>query len=140
MRSRNTFVDNKITIETLLKLPVDDSEQLLINYIERLKSQDVSHSSINLLFCVVKHFCVMNNIRINDRKIAKFLGESGRKNTDRGYNHAEIKKLLDVSDLHMKMCNIVNGFQWYASRTSNKSQVKTPSRNTKRKDFQNNGI
>lgn len=96
------LVDNKITIETLLKLPVGDSEQLLINYIERLKSQDISHSSINLLFCVVKHFCIMNNIRINDRKIAKFLGESGRKNTDRGYNHAEIKKLLDVSDLRMK--------------------------------------
>ena len=44
----------------------------------------------------------MNDIRINKEKISKFLGESGRKNTDRGYTHEEIKKILDVADLRMK--------------------------------------
>ena len=44
----------------------------------------------------------MNDIRINKEKIGKFLGESGRKNTDRGYTHEEIKKILDVADLRMK--------------------------------------
>ena len=44
----------------------------------------------------------MNDIRINKEKISKFLGESGRKNTDRAYTHEEIKKILDVSDLSMK--------------------------------------
>jgi len=34
----------------------------------------------------------MNDIRINKEKIGKFLGESGRKNTDRAYTHEEIKK------------------------------------------------
>ena len=30
------------------------------------------------------------------------MGESGRKNTDRGYTHEEIKKILEVADLRMK--------------------------------------
>ena len=94
--------DNSVTIETLLNLPVKDSEQLLINGIERLKAANKSHGSANLLFCVIKHFYVMNDIRINKEKIGKFLGESGRKNTDRGYTHKEIKRILDVADLRMK--------------------------------------
>ena len=36
------------------------------------------------------------------RRLGKFLGESERKNTDRGYTHEEIKKILDVADLRMK--------------------------------------
>ena len=44
----------------------------------------------------------MNDIRINKEKIGKFLGESGRKNTDRAYTYDEIKKILDVADLRMK--------------------------------------
>jgi len=31
------------------------------------------------------------------------LGESGRKNTDRASTHEEIKKILDVADLRMKV-------------------------------------
>ena len=99
---KNYLIDNNLTIETLLNLPVKELEQLLINHIERLKTRNKSHSYRNQTFCVVKHFCVMNDIRINKEKIGKFLGESVRKNTDRGYTHEEIKKLLDVADLRMK--------------------------------------
>jgi integrase len=45
----------------------------------------------------------MNDIRINKEKIGKFLGEAQRKNTDRSYYHNEIKKILDVSDIRMKV-------------------------------------
>ena len=99
---RKYLHDNNVTIETLLNLPVKDSEQLLINHIEKSKAQDKSHSYLNQVFCSIKHFYVMNDIRINKEKISKFLGESGRKNTDRGYTHEEIKKILDVADLRMK--------------------------------------
>ena len=68
---------------------------------EKLK-QGQEYSFLNLIFCALKHFYVMNDIRINKEKIGKFLGESGRKNTDRGYTHEEIKKILDVADLRMK--------------------------------------
>ena len=99
---KNYLIDNNVTIETLLNLPVKDSERLLINYIQKLKAKNKSHSSLNLVFCAVKHLYIMIDIRINKDKIGKFLGESGRKNTDRGYTHEEIKKLLDVADLRMK--------------------------------------
>ena len=93
---------NNVTIETLLNLPVKDNEQILINYIEKLKTKDHSYSFLSLTFSGIKHFYVMNDIRINKEKIGKFLGESGRKNIDRSYTHEEIKKILDVSDLRMK--------------------------------------
>jgi integrase len=96
------LVENNTNLQTLLNLPVKDSEQLLINYIEKLKARNKSHSYINSLFCAIKHFYLMNDIRINKEKIGKFLGESGRKNTDRAYTHEEIKKILDVADLRMK--------------------------------------
>jgi integrase len=94
--------DNNVTLETLLNLSVKDNEQILINYLEKLKSDDRSYSFLNLAFSVLKHFYVMNDIRINKEKISKFMGESGRKNTDRGYTHDEIKRMLDVADLRMK--------------------------------------
>ena len=94
--------DNNVTIETLLNLPIKDNEQLLINYLEKLKSSDRSYSFLNLAFSVLKHFYVMNDIRINKEKISKFMGESGRKNMDRGYTYDEIKKMLDIADLRMK--------------------------------------
>ena len=46
--------DNNVTIETLLNLPIKDNEQLLINYLEKLKSSDRSYSFLNLAFSVTK--------------------------------------------------------------------------------------
>jgi integrase len=99
---KNYLIDNNLTLETLLKLSVKDSERLLINYIEKLKRKGKSRSFINLVFCSLKHLYIMNDIRINKEKIGKFLGESARKNTDRAYTHEEIKKILDVADLRTK--------------------------------------
>jgi site-specific recombinase XerD len=45
----------------------------------------------------------MNDVRINKEKLAKFLGESVKKNDDRGYTTLEIKTLLDNCDLRMKV-------------------------------------
>ena len=41
--------------------------------------------------------------RINKEKIGKFLGESKKKNVDRSYTHPEIKSLLDIADLRLKV-------------------------------------
>ena len=91
-----------LTVETLQNLPIKEFEQLIINYIEKSKQEDKGHSYLSVAFCSIKHFCVMNDIRINKEKIGKFLGEAQRKNTDRAYTHQEIKRLLDVADLRMK--------------------------------------
>ena len=70
---KNYLIDNNLTLETLLKLSVKDSERLLINYIEKLKREGKSRSFINLVFCSLKHLYIMKNIRINKEKIGKFL-------------------------------------------------------------------
>lgn len=38
-----------------------------------------------------------------EEKIAKFLGEFKKKNTDRGYTTPEIKSIFDVCDLRLKV-------------------------------------
>ena len=45
----------------------------------------------------------MNDMPLNKKKINMFKGEFFRKVIDRSYKHEEIKKILDVSDLRMKV-------------------------------------
>ena len=94
---------NLSKIDELLTLPVVENERMLVDFLLELKNKDLSSSYINLNFCALKHFYFMNDVRINKEKIGKFLGESKKKNLDRGYNHAEIKKLLDIADLRLKV-------------------------------------
>jgi len=97
------FLNNyNLTVGTLQNLPIKEFEQLIINYIEKSKKENKGHSYLSVAFCSIKHFCVMNDIRINKEKIGKFLGEAQRKNTDRAYTHQEISKILDVADIRMK--------------------------------------
>ena len=91
------------TFEQLLSIPVAESERMLMDYLLELKQDDLSSSCINLNFCSMKLFYFMNDVRINKEKIGKFLGESKKKNVNRGYNHDEIKKLLDAADIRMKV-------------------------------------
>lgn len=93
----------KTTLEDALSLPLVDTENMLIDYLMELKKKDLSHSSLNLNFCAIKHFYLMNDHRINKEKLGKFLGESVKKNNDRGYNTPELKKILDNCDLRMKV-------------------------------------
>ena len=97
-------------MDQLLTFSIPDTEKMLMDYLLGLKHDKLSSSYVNLNFCALKHFYFMNDVRINKEKIGKFLGEFKKKNVDRGYNHSEIKKLLDISDLRMKVvaCNWLN--------------------------------
>ena len=94
---------NITDVNKLLTFSVVEIENMLTDYLLELKQNNLSSSYINLNFCALKHFYFMNDVRINDKKISKFLGESKKKNVDRGYTHEEIKKLLDVSDIRIKV-------------------------------------
>ena len=91
-----------LTLESFLRLPVPKIEQLLINYMVQAKAKGLSARYINGTLSTIKHLCVMNDVRINERKIGKFLGEQTSMNQDRAYTYEEIRKLLDVCDLRMK--------------------------------------
>ena len=93
---------NKIMIDRFVSLPVPEIENMLIDYITKMKSEGLSTSYINVTLAAIKHLCVMNDIVINARKINKFVGEPTRLQEDRPYTHEEINQLLNVCDLRMK--------------------------------------
>ncbi len=94
---------NKTTLEDMLTLPITDIENMLVDYLLDLRKQELSSSYINLNFCALKLYYFMNDVRINKEKIGKYLGESKKKNVDRSYTHPEIKSLLDIADLRLKV-------------------------------------
>ena len=93
----------KTTLEDMLTLPIADIENMLVDYLLDLRKQDLSSSYINLNFCALKLYYFMNDVRINKEKIGKYLGESKKKNVDRSYTHPEIKSLIDIADLRLKV-------------------------------------
>jgi integrase len=59
----------------------------------------VSKSTQMTAFAAIKHFCEMNDIILNWKKIRKFaLNSQVPRNVDRAYEHPEIKRLIDYSD------------------------------------------
>jgi len=91
------------SLDEILSLPIQQVEDRLIDYLLDLRKQDLSSSFIRLNFCVMKHFYFMNDVRINEKKISKFMGEFKKKNTDRGYTTSEIRSIMDQCDLRMKV-------------------------------------
>jgi len=89
-------------LENLLSLTVKDVEQMIINYITNMNARGLSHSYINLVMCAIFHFFDMNDVILNKKKIAKFSGEHKKMNTDRAYEHKEIKQLIDSGDFRFK--------------------------------------
>ena len=75
---------------------------MLIDYITKMKTDELSTSYINVTLAAIKHLCVMNDIVINSRKINKFVGEPTKLQEDRPYTREEIYQLLNVCDLRMK--------------------------------------
>ena len=94
---------HKTTLEDMLTLTIADIENMLVDYLLDLRKQDLSSSYINLNFCALKLYYFMNDVRINKEKIGKYLGESKKKNVDRSYTHPEIKSLIDIADLRLKV-------------------------------------
>jgi hypothetical protein len=88
---------------------------------------------MNLVMFAVNHFCLMNDILINIKKIFKFKTSFQKQDTDFAYTHADILKLSDVMALRIKMCIMI-----YSS-TGIRRSVLTPLqlRNSKKIDNHN---
>lgn len=67
---------------------------------------------MSMITNTVNHFCTMNDIVINSRKISKFKTPTGNgkgrgQEHDEAYSREEIQKLLNVAPLRMKVCILV---------------------------------
>lgn len=62
------------TLEDILSLPIQDLENMLVDYLQALKKDDLSPSYINLNFSALKHLFFMNDVRINKERNSRIFG------------------------------------------------------------------
>ena len=84
-------------------LSIADPQKKIIEYIMSLRERGLASNSISTWLLGIYHLYEMNDIALNKKKINMFKGEFSRRVIDRAYRHEEIKKILDVSDLRMKV-------------------------------------
>jgi integrase len=79
-------------------------EAQIIQYIVSLRQQKLSHSHISCSLAAISHFYTMNDIMLNKKKIAKFLGEKTKKmqTKGKGYSREQIAKMLQICDERQK--------------------------------------
>jgi integrase len=82
-----------------------DPQKQIIKYIMSLRKRGLASNSnsISTTLNGIFHFYEMNDVPLNKKKINMFKGEFTRKIVDRSYTYEEIRKILDVSDLRMKV-------------------------------------
>jgi integrase len=80
-------------------LTISDPQKQIINYRER----NLSSNSINTMLNGIYHFYEMNDVPLNKKKINMFKGEFTRKPLDKAYTHEQISKIMNFSDLRMKV-------------------------------------
>lgn len=84
-------------------LSLTDPQKQIIKYLMSLREGGLSFNSISTELNGIYHFYEMNDIVLNRKKINMFKGDFTRKIVDRAYTHEEIKRILNVSDLRMKV-------------------------------------
>jgi integrase len=98
----------RIDLLSFLKLPQQDISNLIIKY---LVDRKVSKQYKTIITATLKHACEINDIILNWKKIKKFVNSEKTGNEtngrDRGYNHGEIKKVLDFSDQRIKTAFLI---------------------------------
>jgi site-specific recombinase XerD len=87
-------------VSELMGLTADELRDKIVKYFQEKKG--VSKSTQRVRLAAIKHFCEMNDIMLNWKKISKFVHSEIPKSTDRGYSQTEIKQVIDFSDHRVK--------------------------------------
>lgn len=78
------------------------AEAQIIEYIVDLKKNGRSFSRINSCVCAIMHFYTMNDVTLNRKKIARFMGEDKKVVRSEAYTREQIARMLSVSDERTK--------------------------------------
>jgi integrase len=98
--------------EFLHKLGIDDIflggdpiaiQNKIIEFINYMKSQGKGYSTIHNYASAVLAFYKINDVILNVSKINKFIPPVRKVTNDRHYTHEEISKLLEISDVRLKV-------------------------------------
>jgi integrase len=81
---------------SLMTLSSTELRDKIVRYF--LENKHLSKASQQNRLSTLKHFCEMNDIILNWKRISKFVHSDVPKSTDRGYTQDEIKQIIDFSD------------------------------------------
>ena len=87
-------------------LSVKDNKQienLVINFIIKMKEAGMNYRAISNYITPVISFYKINDIMLNSKKINKFMPPQTRAKKNRGYSYEEIKNLLDIADERLRV-------------------------------------
>lgn len=73
-------------------------EQHVIDFVIFLKKQGKTFAAIHNYVSAICKYYKMNDVFLNTNKINQYLPEFRKSKKDRGYTHAEIRRLLDIVD------------------------------------------
>lgn len=97
------FVNCKTINDLILEYKdTKDIERKIIDFIIALKEEGKNYRSISNYLTPVISFYKINDIMINSKKVNKFMPPKTRVKKNRGYEHEEIQKLLDIADERMR--------------------------------------
>jgi integrase len=96
--------NNNNNLDSLLLKSVKTIENEIIKYIIFLKeNKGLAYASLNTKLAAILLFFTMNDVVVNRKKIARYLGEHIKTVKDRAYTREEIKKIVDASSLKYKI-------------------------------------
>lgn len=97
---------NVTKFSDLLLIP--EPQKQIIKYLISLREKGLSSNSISTRLNAIYHFYDMNDVTLNRKKINMFKGQFARKVIDRAYTHDEIHKIVNASDLRMKIAILLH--------------------------------
>ena len=118
VRLKYFFENVNLTVNELLSLPLEKIQDILIDYIIKLRDRKLSHNYLKARLSPVITFLEINDIFINKKKIARFYGEQKKTVKDYAYNHEDIQKMLSMASLRQKVIILI-----YSSSGIRKSAI-----------------
>jgi hypothetical protein len=87
---------------SLMAMTSEELRDKIIGYF--LENKHISRNTQRVRLATIKHFCEMNDIVLNWKKIGKFVNSEVPKLEGQGYEHEQIKQLIDYSDHRISAC------------------------------------
>ena len=118
VRLKYFFENVNLTPSKILSLSAREIQDILINYIIKLRDRKLSHNYIKARLSPVTTFLEMYDIFINKKKIARFYGEQKKTVRDYAYTREDIQKMLSLASLRQKVIILI-----YSSTGIRKSAI-----------------
>src|SRR5687768_3808702 len=118
VRLKYFFENVNLTPNELLSLPLVKIQDILVEYVIRLRNGKLSHNYIKARLSPVTTFLEMYDVFVNKRNIARFYGEQKKTVKDFAYTHEDIEKMLSMASLRQKVIILI-----YSSTGIRKSAI-----------------